>query len=109
MRKFFLALAMLPVLAACVTPTTAPPVSPAVTTVVGVLPQNVQDAAVKACGYLPTAQTIAQLIAAFGGPSVPGIATQIANEICAVVAQPRARRRGAATVRGIQVRGRFVR
>ena len=107
MRKILLASAVILPLAGCQA-TTVPDVSPVVTTVVGVLPEQVQQYAVQACGYLPAAATVIQLIQAFGGPAVPGIATQIAQEVCSAVVKPAARR-GAARVRGVPIAGAFVR
>jgi hypothetical protein len=109
MRKLFLLLALLPALTACQT-TQAPSVSPVVNTVVGILPDQVRDIAVKTCGFLPAAETVLALISTFGGPTVPGIATQIASEICAAVTKPRAfaRRSMTPTVRGVRIRGQFV-
>jgi hypothetical protein len=109
MRKLILLLAMLPALAAC-TIGQLPPVSPAVSTLVGYLPEQVKETTVKVCGYLPAAETVASLISAFGGPTVPGIASQIAAEICNAVVQPRSslRRAGVPTVRGVAIRGHFV-
>ena len=106
MRKLFLALPVL-VLAGCQTPATVPSVSPAVTAVVGILPAQVQETAVKVCGFLPAAETVASLIAAFGGPSVPGVVNQIAAEICGAVT--RRSGRSARVVRGVAIRGQFVR
>jgi hypothetical protein len=106
MRKLFLALALLPALAAC-TVGQIPPVTP----ITSVLPKDVQDAAVRVCGFLPAAETVAALIAAFGGPAVPGVASQIAREVCEAVA-PRPsslRRAGVPTVRGVPIKGEFVR
>lgn len=111
MRKIFLVPFVALGLTACQT-ASAPP-APVINTVVGVLPQQVQDIAVQACGYLPAAETVANLIAAFGGPAVPGIASQIASEICAAVTQPRRAAKGARsstpTVHGVVIRGQFVR
>jgi hypothetical protein len=112
MRKLIFAAFLALPLVACQTPGQVPSVSPVVEVGVGLLPDQVRDAAVKVCGYLPAAETVAQLIAAFGGPSVPGIASQIAAEICGAVTKPRqAGLRAAArpSVRGVAVKGKFVR
>jgi hypothetical protein len=71
---------------------------------------QVRQAAVATCGFLPTIDTVAQILAA-GNPTVI-IAGTVANAICAAVtATPmQARRRGAvATVNGVVIHGRFVR
>lgn len=109
MKRLILFPVLALVLSACQT-TSTPSVSPIVTTVTGLLPQQVQDVAVKTCGFLPAAETVAQLVAAFGGPSIPGIATQIADEICAAVQKKSVRRSGGGiSVRGVPVVGSFVR
>jgi hypothetical protein len=95
-------------LTACVTPTTTPPVGPVVSVVVGSLPEEVQSIAVRTCGYLPLAETVAALVAAFGGPAIPGIATAIAGEICGAVVKPQGRST-TRYVRGVQLKGVFVR
>jgi hypothetical protein len=71
---------------------------------------QVRQTTVAVCGFLPTIDTVAQILAA-GNPSVM-IAGTIANAICAAVTAttPPARRRGAVpTVSGVVIHGRFVR
>jgi hypothetical protein len=87
----------------------APLPSPVVGTVVGVLPEKVQEAAAKACGYVPTIQTVIDLVAAFGGPAVPSIANQIVAEVCAAVVRRGSTRSSTPIVRGVRLRGSFVR
>ena|SRR5215207_2790016 len=111
MRKLILAAALALPLAACQTGQ-APNISPIVNTGVDLLPDRIRDNAVKVCGFLPAAETVIQLIAAFGGPTIPGIASQIAAEICGAVTRPKATTRRAATapvLHGVAVRGSFVR
>jgi hypothetical protein len=110
MKRFFLFSSVAVFLAACQTPANTPPISPVVNVVVGALPAEVQAIAVKTCGYLPLAETVAALVAAFGGPSVPGVASQIAAEICGAVTKKSAIRKGRGYfVRGVPVQGHFVR
>src|SRR5215207_3558172 len=111
MRKLILAAALALPLAACQTGQ-APNISPIVNTGVDLLPDRIRDNAVKVCGFLPAAETVIQLIAVFGGPAIPGIASQIAAEICAAVTTPKtATRRTAASpaLHGVLIRGQFVR
>jgi hypothetical protein len=92
--------------------TEVPNVSPIVGTIVQIVPEQVQNYAVQACGYLPTAQTVADLAAVWTGVQVPDIARQIAAEICAAVLAPKPAARSTRTVitvRGVQVTGAFVR
>jgi hypothetical protein len=83
--------------------------SPVVNTVVDVLPDKVRDGAVQACGYIPTVQTVLDLVSAFGGPAVPGIVNQIVGEICTAVTRRSSVRGSVTTVRGVRLRGSFVR
>ena len=68
---------------------------------------DVQAAAVAACGFLPTASTVANIIAA-GNPAVATVST-IAGAICAAVTSKGARLGGVSpNVNGVTVHGRFV-
>src|SRR5215207_2954120 len=101
MRKFILAAALALPLAACQTASSG---STVVDAAIGALPTQVQETAVKVCGFLPAAETVAQLIAAFGGPTVPGIVGQIAAEICDAVTKPRT-----GAIRGTRPHGVLIR
>ncbi len=69
--------------------------------------KQVQAITAQACGFIPIAATITAIVAA--GQFV--VAFDIANAICAAVAQPRtsARQARVPTVSGVPVRGSFVR
>jgi hypothetical protein len=108
MRKLIASSLLALSLTACQTTSSNPPASLTVNAVVGVLPAQVQQAAVQACGYLPTAQTVAQLVAAFGGPNLPGVVTDVANEICAAVTKKSFVPGRRLAVHGVPIRGRFV-
>jgi hypothetical protein len=113
MRKLLLASVVALPLGGCLetVQTYTPAVSPVVSAVVSVAPEAVQSAAVAACGYLPTAQTVASLVSVWTGVQVPDIAQQIAAEICAAVTTPRSARRSTTrpVVRGVVITGAFVR
>jgi hypothetical protein len=75
---------------------------------------QVQQAAVAACGFLPTAATVSGILATL----VPGVATaeaavvSAAQQICAAVAPVKTSARlkvVVPTVNGVPVHGRFVR
>lgn len=71
---------------------------------------QIQQLAAQVCGFLPTATSVAAIIAAAAG--LPGAVTGIegiANAICAQVTKPTTARRGAPTVNGVLVSGTFVR
>jgi hypothetical protein len=87
----------------------APLPSPVVGTVVGVLPDQIRDKIEQGCGYVATGQTILDLVSAFGGPTVPGIVNQIVAEVCTAVTRRSSVRGSVATVRGVRLRGSFVR
>lgn len=75
---------------------------------------GVQQSAVQACGFLPTAASVAAIIASLvpGGSVVVATADSIAAQICAVVSPAKASGRlGASvpTVNGVPVHGTFVR
>lgn len=113
MRKSVIFAAVLPLaLVACQTPGTVPPVSPIVGGVVGLLPDTVVEKIRQGCGFATSLQTAQALIAAFGGPVLPGIVNQIVEEVCGAVKQDvrmGRRRSSAILVRGVVVRGKFVR
>ena len=103
MRKSLLALPLIAafMLSGCATPGTTN------TDII----KAVREAAVAACGFLPTISTVAEIIAS-GNPIV-ATASGIANAICAAVTAlpPLATRKGSAppTVAGVVIHGRFVR
>ncbi len=72
--------------------------------------EQVRQAAVSVCGFLPTVDTVAQIILAANPAYMT--ASAIANGICAAVAtippQLSAKRRGVPVVAGVVVHGRFV-
>lgn len=67
---------------------------------------QVQAAAVAACNFLPTASTVANLIAS-NNASLSS-AEAIAKAICAAVTASSGKLRGAPNVNGIDIHGRFV-
>lgn len=71
---------------------------------------QVQQIAVQVCGYLPAAETVAGIVATFtGGGSVVGIASEVADAICNAVTSKSAAFGRTPRVRGVVLRGRFVR
>lgn len=78
--------------------------------------KNVQAKAVASCGYLPTAQTVANIAKALYAPSaiVIDATSDIANKICnAVTTNPMADGPGKSVnyipqVAGVPVKGKFV-
>lgn len=79
------------------------------------VPSRIQAKAIEICGYLPLAQTAAQLVRAFGGPDVPDVVEQAAVAVCNSVTQPvaeyssgRKRERRPPKVMGVTIRGKFV-
>ena len=78
---------------------------PQVTTTIGA----VQQAAVIACGFLPTVSTVAGILS--GGNAAVLTAEAIATAICSAVHPAQSGRLGARrmTVNGVPIRGRFVR
>lgn len=102
MKKFLMAglLAGSTLLASCAT-------TPNGSTEVG----NVQQIAQRVCGFLPTAETVINIIGL--NNSALATATAIADAICAAVAPKMLRRKalrrlGPPTVGGVPVYGRFV-
>lgn len=72
---------------------------------------QVQQTASTVCGFLPTVETVAQIIASFtsAGPVV-GVVSQAANGICAAVTAKGVRLgQKAPKYRGVAIRGQFVR
>jgi hypothetical protein len=96
MRKFLIAV---PVVASLMGSCTSTP-----TDVASVVAQ-VQQAAIVACGFLPTAATVAAILS--GGASTA--VTDIAQLICTAVTTKGVRRGAAPTVNGVVIHGRFVR
>jgi hypothetical protein len=72
--------------------------------------KDVQAAAVKACGFLPTASSVAAILSA-GNPAVTGV-TAVATAICAAVTKVAPQARGleqeCPRVNGVCVEGEFV-
>lgn len=95
MRKFLFAAPLALVISGCST-------TPA--NVQSVIAQ-VQQAAIVACGFLPTAATVAAILS--GGASTA--VTDIAQLICTAVTTKGVRRGTAPTVNGVVIHGRFVR
>lgn len=71
---------------------------------------QVQNTATQICGFLPTASTVASIIATFfGGGAVVGNIAQSAQAICDAVTKKGFRRGATIRVNGVIVRGSFVR
>lgn len=72
-----------------------------------------QQVAVASCGFLPTFQTIQNIVVAAAYPAgtpIAQIANQVGNAICAAVTAKSARLGSTGpTVRGVPVRGSWVR
>lgn len=89
------------------------------TSVAGLTVQDIQDAAVKACKFVPTAQTITGIVASFfpGGGAVNQVVSVVVNSICSAVAPtasqlkaaPRRAGSGPPSVGGVRVEGYFTR
>jgi len=95
LRKFMLAGAVALSLGGCAGVDTATVIS------------QVQQATVLACGFLPTATTVANILAA-GNPAVSAVSA-VATAICTAVTSKGVRRGGAIpNVNGVDVHGRFV-
>ena len=88
------------------------------------LPQNIQDdlkyiqdGVVKACGFLPTLNTVANVLGTFtGGQPIVAIASQVITAMCNAITPAHSMRRhggryGGALpqVNGVVLHGRFVR
>lgn len=77
------------------------------TDIAGTIAQ-VQSATTTVCRFLPTAETVINIIATFtevGAAAAP--ITAVADAICAAVTKKSARR-GGARVRGVVIKGRFL-
>jgi hypothetical protein len=81
-----------------------------VPTVLGISAAEVQQDAIAICSFLPTASTVANIIAV-GNPLLT-TAEAIAQAICASVTAPPVastlRRVGTPTVAGVVIKGRFI-
>ncbi len=93
-------------------PAAALSLSACVTTSGGGLIDQVRSIALTVCSFVPTAETIAAILA----KNSPGLTTasQVANAICAAVTMPApspglSARPAAATVTGVKIDGEFVR
>ena len=72
---------------------------------------RVQEETRKICKFVPTAQTVANLLARFGVGTLGGL-LEVAQQVCAVVGPPSSsagRYAGRKTLRGIVIRGHYVR
>lgn len=68
--------------------------------------KQVQDVATNVCRFVPTAATVAGIIATFtGGGGVSDTVTQVANAICAAVSSKSAVRGRPVRVNGVIVKG----
>ena len=99
MRKFLLTGIFAITLAGCgtINPFTNQPNTPA----------DVQNATVQACGFLPTASTVLNILAV-GNPAA-ATAEAVAQAICAAVTPAPKALKGVPTVNGVEIHGRFVR
>lgn len=83
--------------------------------IVSILPEEVQGVVQQACNFRADLAGIAQLMALFGGPTVPDIANIVANVICGelktqrMATAPGAMGARMIVVRGVTVTGRYVR
>lgn len=100
-------------LGGCATlPSGARGIDPALASQIDAQIKAVQDAAVAACRFLPTAQTVASIASTFlpGATAGVGIANQIATAICGAVTKKALNRSAPAPrVNGVLVRGTFIR
>ena len=73
--------------------------------------QQIKDTAATICGFVPTATTVASIIATFtGGGAVVDMVGQAAQGICAAVTAKGVRRGGPPPkYRGVRIQGKFVR
>jgi hypothetical protein len=114
MRNLVVACALSLSLAACATTSLpGPSGSPAPTaggSNAGAIVSQVQSATVAACKFLPTAQTVLNIVSTFTDVSALGPVASVAQAICNAVAAPPGRlgRRGTPRVHGVAIKGRFV-
>lgn len=108
MKKFIIIAALGLALSGCVTSGTGVSVG-SVTSVIA----QVQAATTAACGFLPAASSVANILATFvsGGALVVGGAEAAANAICSALSAKAGRfgSHGTVRVRGVVLRGRYVR
>ena len=73
---------------------------------------QIQDGAAKACGFVPTVQTIQGIAASFftGGALINTIVSKVEDAICAAVTKKKSARRGISgpEVNGVPIRGYFL-
>lgn len=72
---------------------------------------QIQNAAVTACAFLPTAATVANIIGTLAGVGTEtNLAGNVAAQICAAVAPPKSAKlkAGVPTVNGVVIHGKFV-
>lgn len=73
---------------------------------------KVQEEARKICRFVPTANTVAKILGTFGASTFPGL-VEVASQICSVVGPPTAetfrRAKGPKKLRGVTIRGTYVR
>lgn len=82
--------------------------SPPPATIVDFLPAEVQAQAVKVCGFAGNLKDIASVIAAFGGPALPGVVGFAINALCEGRPALRSRARPTAAMADAGVGGRLV-
>lgn len=114
MKKIIAVLALAGFLAGCATPGPfpAPNPSPSGPVASDSTITAIQQAAVRVCGFLPTVQTVADIVATFtGGSAIVNLAGNVATAICNAVRPPLGARKRAAVpmVNGIVIQGGFVR
>jgi len=107
MNKTIIACAFATSLAACALPAS---ITTAVTGINNTV-ATVQAGAVKACSFEPTESTIESLIGKFvpGLDSIQAMIDQICKAVTPTSLTARRARGGVPTVRGVAIRGRFVR
>lgn len=108
LRRSLLALSLAAAiaLAGCATPgggpVTVPAIDPATIT-------KIQDTAKQVCGFVPTINTVASIIATFtGGGAIVDMVGRAATGICTAVTAKGAKR-GGARYRGVVIKGDFAR
>jgi hypothetical protein len=104
LRKFAIAAAAAATLAAC-----SSVITPGTSQI-----DQVRQYAVTACGFLPTVETVANIIGTFSGGAAPAITSvsQVADAICSAVLSTGGTKRSRAAaprVNGVVVQGTFVR
>ncbi len=104
MRKVMLMAPLLLSIGGCATGGSSPFTQANVDAVVS----QVQSVTTATCRFVPTAQTVASILSAFGVTGANAV-TDVAAQICAAVTSKSAHRGAVPKVKGVRVRGRFVR